>query len=176
MGGEETTGTQVRSPPLDMRRASPGVAVGTLVRRGGKGGRNYNIRPRGVGDKGKRRRGGRGGRAGEIHVGAGDGVDIDGLLGQYHSGGGNLAGGSSNPKREKGIPRNRSRGGGVEGGGGDTQSLLHHLHHLPRLPPWVPGKTRYRELNPLGKTASVGFGHEGSGPPCDIPETAQGIQ
>ena len=36
MGGAETMGTQARRPLPDARRASPGVAVGTSGRRGGK--------------------------------------------------------------------------------------------------------------------------------------------
>ena len=64
----------------------------------------------------------------------------------------------------------------MEGGGGDLQSLIHHLHHLPRLPPWVTGGTRYGYRNPRGQTASVGYVHEVGGPPRNLPGPAQVIQ
>ena len=86
---------------------------------------------------------------------AGGGAGPEGLLGRRFIRRGDLAGSSTNPERGRGLPRNRSRGGGLEGGGDDTQSPLHRLHHLPRLPPWVPGGTRYRDRNPQYQTASA---------------------
>ena len=64
-------------------------------------------------------------------VGEGGGAGLDGLPGRCFSRGGYLAGGSNNPERGWGLMRHRYCGGGVEGGGGDTQSPLHRLHHLP---------------------------------------------
>ena len=57
----------------------------------------------------------------------------------------------------------------MEGGGGDPRLTLHCLHHLPQLPWWVPYRTGYRDLNPLGQTASEGYVHEGGSPPRNIP-------
>ena len=133
-------------------RAYPGVAAVTLGRNGGKGVRDYDIRPIGLGDKGRQRSRGWGGRAGENHVGVDGGVDTDGFSGRRHSRRCDLAGGSPNTERGQGLPYNRSRGGGVEGSGGDTQLLLHRLHHLPRLPPWVLGGMQYGDRNPQGQT------------------------
>ena len=65
MVGADNMGTQVRRNLPDARRESTGVAVGTLGRRCGKRGSTYNIRPRGAGEKGRRRRGGWGGIEGE---------------------------------------------------------------------------------------------------------------
>ena len=64
----------------------------------------------------------------------------------------------------------------MEGGCSDTKFPLHRLHHLPQLPPWVSGRTRYRDRNPQGQTDSEGFSHEGSGPPYDLPGPVQGIR
>ena len=48
------------------------------------------------------------------------------------------------------LPRHRSCGGGMEGGGGDSKLLLHRLHHLTQLPPCVLGGARYGERHPRG--------------------------
>ena len=72
--------------------------------------------------------------------------------------------------------RHRNRGGDVEGGGGDSQSTLHRLHQLPRLPPRVLLRLRYGDLQPQGKVALAGCGLEGGGAPCNPSGPEQGIQ
>ena len=68
---------------------------------------------------------------------AGGGAGPEGLLGRRFIRRGDLAGSSTNPERGRGLPQNRSRGGVMEGGGGDSQLPLHRLHHLPQLPSGV---------------------------------------
>ena len=116
VGGAETTGTQVGRPLPDAHRESPGV---TAVALGGIS--RDNIRTRGAWEKGQRRGGGQGGGVGADQVRAVGGVGAEGLLVRIPQGGGDLAGGGPNPKREWWLPRHRSRGGGVEGSGGDHQ-------------------------------------------------------
>ena len=45
---------------------------------------------------------------------------------------------------EEGLPGHWPCGGDVEGSGGDFKSPAHGLHQLPRLPPWVPGRSQER--------------------------------
>ena len=90
----------------------------------------------------------------------GCGIGSDVLTRQIPRGGGNLAGGGTNPKRGRRIPRYRYRGCGLEGGGGDSKLPLHRLHHLPGLPPWVPGGLRYGDRQTRGQTDPEGYGHE----------------
>ena len=52
---------------------------------------------------------------------------------------------------------------------------LHRRHHLPRLPPRIPGRSRYEDRHPRGQ-ASARCGLEGGGPPYDLPGPAQGLQ
>ena len=49
-------------------------------------------------------------------------------------------------------------------------------YHLPRLYPWVPDGSRYRECHPWGQTAPEICGYEGGGTPRDLPGRAQGIR
>ena len=70
-------------------------------------------------------------------MGDGGGSGTDGIPGRIPCGGGNLAGSATNHERGRLIPQNRSRGGVMEGGGGDSQLPLHRLHNLPQLPSWV---------------------------------------
>ena len=83
--------------------------------------------------------------------------------------GGNLAGGGPDLERGRGITRNRPCGGDLEGSGGDSQSPLDHHHHLLRLPPWIPGGSKYRDRHPRSQAASEGCSLEGEGPPYDLP-------
>ena len=87
-----------------------------------------------------------------------------------------MAGGGPDPESGRVLPRHRPRGGDLEGVGGDSQSLLHRRHHLRRLPPHILGGSRYGYRHPRGQSASAGCGLEGGGPPCDLPEPAQGLQ
>ena len=64
----------------------------------------------------------------------------------------------------------------MEGGGGDSNSPFHRLHHLPGLPKWVPGGLRYGDRYPRGKNDSAGYGHEEGGTTRNLPGPAQGIQ
>ena len=82
----------------------------------------------------------------QVGDGRGVGADVLPILSTY--GGGDLTGGGPNPKRGRRLTRHRYRGGGVEGGGGDYQSPLHRLHHLPQLPPWIPVGSKYGDRHP----------------------------
>ena len=62
----------------------------------------------------------------------------------------------------------------MEGGGKDFKSLAHSLHHLPRLPPWVSGRSRHRYRHPRGQNTSAVSGLEGGGPVHDLSGLAQG--
>lgn len=64
----------------------------------------------------------------------------------------------------------------MKGSGGDPQFPLHHLHQLPRIPPWVTGRSQYENRHPQVQASPAGCGHEGGGTPCDLPGPAQGIQ
>ena len=80
-----------------------------------------------------------------------------------------MAGGSPYPQGEEGLPGHRPRGGGVEGSGGNFKSPFHILHHLPRLPTWLQGRSRHGDRHPRGQAAIAACGHEGGGPLHDIP-------
>ena len=80
-----------------------------------------------------------------------------------------MAGGSPYPQGEEGLPGHRPRGGGVEGSGGDFKSPFHILHHLPRRPTWLQGRSRHGDRHPRGQAAIAACGHEGGGPLHDIP-------
>ena len=80
------------------------------------------------------------------------------------------------PERVRGLPRNRPRGGDLEGGGSDSRSPLCHHHHLPRLPPQILGSSRYRDRHPRAQATSAGCGLDGGNPTCDIPGPAQGLR
>ena len=146
MGGAETTGAPVRRYLPDAPQAPLRVAVGALSDRSGgriRGrGRDVISRGEGESDQGKER--GRGGGTGYEKVGDSGGVGTDGIPGRSPCGIGGLASGGPETKGGGSILRHRSSGGGVEGGGGDSQFPLHRLHHLPRLPPWFPGRLWYR--------------------------------
>ena len=62
-----------------------------------------------------------------------------------------MAGGGTDSQGEEGLPGHWPRGWDLEGSGGYFKSPAHSLHHLPRLPPWVPGRSRdrYRHLAAL---------------------------
>ena len=64
----------------------------------------------------------------------------------------------------------------MEGSDGDSQSLLHILHHLPQCPLWFPGGSQHRYLLPQVQTASAVSGHEGTYPVHDISGPAQGVR
>ena len=88
------------------------------------------------------------GRKGDDQVGEGGGASRTSVQRRGHPRGGGLTGISPDPKRGRGLPRHRPRGGDLEGGGGDSQSPLHRRHHLPRLPPRIPGGSRCGDCHP----------------------------
>ena len=59
-----------------------------------------------------------------------------------------MAGGSPHTQGERGLPEHRPRGGYVEGSGGDFKLTFHILHHLPRRPPWIPGRSWHGDRHP----------------------------
>ena len=62
--------------------------------------------------------------------------------------GGDLIGGGTDTKRGRVILRHRPCGGDLEFSGGGYQSPLHRRHHLPRIPPRIPGGLRYGYRHP----------------------------
>ena len=84
-----------------------------------------------------------------------------------------MASGGTDPQGEMVLPRYRPREGCVEGIGGDYKSPARSLHHLPRLLPWIPGRSRDRYCHPQGKNAPEVRVHEGEGPVYDLSETSQ---
>ena len=77
----------------------------------------------------------------EIETGEGGGVDAGGLPRGTDGAGIDLAGGGTTPQGGRRIIWNWPGGGGVEGGDGRYQFLPHHLHYLPRRPPWFLGRS-----------------------------------
>ena len=71
-----------------------------------------------------------------------------GVHGGEACGGRDMVGGCTDSQGEKGLPGNWTCGGDVEGSGGDFKYPAHSLHHLPRLPPLVPGSLRDRYRHP----------------------------
>ena len=97
--------------------------------------RGGTARGEGEGSRGKRRGNLEGRKRGSRELGAGSGVDPDGVSGGGFGGGNHMAGGSPYPQGVKGLPGHRPRGVDVEGSGGDSKSPFHILHHQPRRPP-----------------------------------------
>ena len=64
----------------------------------------------------------------------------------------------------------------MEGSRGDSKSPFHSLHHLPRLPPWVPVSVWYRHRHPQGQAITTACGLEGGIPLHDLIGPAQGVQ
>ena len=60
-----------------------------------------------------------------------------------------MTGGDYDPQGEKGLPLHWSRGGDVEGIGGDFKLPAHILHHLPRIPPRILGGKMLQKLAAL---------------------------
>ena len=87
-----------------------------------------------------------------------------------------MVGGGPNPKMGRILPWRRYLGSGVEGGGGDSQSPLHRLHHLRRLSSWVPVGSRYGYRHPRGQTALAGYVHDGGGTSRDLSAPAPGVR
>ena len=188
MGGKETTGKHIRRHLPDARRAPPGVATGAPSGRrgegkgdGGRGGdRGINIGAR-VRREGERSRGRDIGRSGVGGKGAeqvvkGGGDSSTSVPRRSATRGGVLEGGGTDPKSRRGLTRHRPRGGDLEGGGSDSQLPLHRRHKPPRLPPRIPGGSRYGERHPRAQADSAGFSLEGGGPPCNLPGPAQGLR
>ena len=59
-----------------------------------------------------------------------------------------MAGSGPDSQGEKGLPWHWTRGGDVEGSGGDLKSPNHSLHHYSRLPPRILGGSRHRFCHP----------------------------
>ena len=91
---------------------------------------------------------GRGEGKGYDLVGKGGGASTTSVPRRSHRRGGGLAGGGTDTERGRGIPRHRPCGGDTEGGGDDSQLTLHCHHHLPQLPPWISGGSRYGDCHP----------------------------
>ena len=79
-----------------------------------------------------------------MHLDEGSGTCPGGVPGVEDSGGSHVADGGNDYKGEEGLPEYWPCGGDVEGSGGDFKSPAHSVHHLPRLPPWVTGRSQDR--------------------------------
>ena len=86
-----------------------------------------------------------------------------------------MAGSVTDPQEVKGLLWNWPRGGDVEGSGGDLKSPARSLHHLPRLPPRISGRSRHRYHHPRGQTDSAVRNLEGVVNVRYLPGTAQGV-
>ena len=86
-----------------------------------------------------------------------------------------MEGGGTDSQGEEGLTRNWTRGGDVEGSGGDFKSPAHGLHHLSQITTWVLGRSRDRYRNPQGQDASVARGREGGGPVRNITQPTKGV-
>ena len=73
-------------------------------------------------------------REGDYALGEGGGPGEGVFWGGADGGRSYVTSGGPDPQGERGIPQNRSRGGGVEGSGGNSKLPAHSLHHLPQLP------------------------------------------
>ena len=78
----------------------------------------------------KRREGGRGGE-GQVEVGVGIGSGAEVVQIRSSCRGGDLAGGITDTRRGRWIPRYKSCGGCVEGINGDFKFPFRRLHRLP---------------------------------------------
>ena len=107
--------------------------------------------------------------SGWIELCAGVRTCTHGVSGQGSGRGGNMAGGGTHPEGEMGLPGHRPCGGDVERRGGDFKSPFHFLHHLPRRPPWILGRSRHGYRQPRGQAVTTACSHEGGGPLRDLP-------
>ena len=72
-----------------------------------------------------------------------------------------MVGSGTDSQGGEGLPGHWPCGGDVEGSGGDFKLPAHGLHHLSRLPPWFPGRSRHRYRHPRGQAASAASSLEG---------------
>ena len=79
----------------------------------------------------------------DMETGDGGGADAGGLPRGTDGAVIHLAGGVTTPQWGRRLLRYWPDGGGVEGGNGRCQFLPHHLHYLPRRPPWFLVKSRH---------------------------------
>ena len=86
-----------------------------------------------------------------------------------------MAGGGTIPNGEMGLPWHRPHGGRVEGSGENSKTMAHSLRHLPRIPPWIPGRLKHRYRHPRGQTASSVSSLEGGGPVHNIYGSVQDV-
>ena len=148
MGGTEATEQLFWGTLEDTSGASQGLARGGAEGGGGKSS--------GGGSRGKQStRGGRyigggvdGDQEGADKIGEGGGPGEGGFMRGSDDRRSHVAGGGTDPQGENGISQYRPSEGGVEGSGGDYKSPAHSLHHLPRLPPCLPGRSLIRHLHP----------------------------
>ena len=153
VGGKETTGAPVGRPLLDARQSPLGVAAGEQIGRSGNGGgdggsrRDIGARRAGMSDH---RRGDDRWEGGKVddQVGEGGGSSPISVPRWGHPRGGSLAVSGNDPERGRGLTWHMPCGGDLEGSDGDSQSPLHCLHHLPRLPPRIPGRSQYGDRHP----------------------------
>ena len=135
MGGQTPAQQPRRGAVADAGGAPQGMACGGTER--GEG------RNRGHGGG---KTGGHTGGCGKL--GEGRGVSTYGFQGQIPGQGGDLAAGSPYHQGEEGLTVHQPRGGDVEGSGGNSKSPFHILHHLPRCPPWIQGRSRHGDRHP----------------------------
>ena len=177
MGGDTTPQSPLRGAVRDECGAPQEVAGdGAEGRKGKKKGREGGDDDDGEGGDDREQRdfsGANRDRGGQLDEG--HGPRPVGVPGGEAGGGIHVEGGGPDSKGEEGLPGNWPRGGYVEGSGGDFKSPAHGLHHLPRLPPWVPGRLRDRYRHPRGQAATEASGLEGGGPVRDLHGPAKGV-
>ena len=161
-----------QSPPVVAARAQSSRSGG----RGRCGGRGRDVGARGEVERDRGKDDGQGGVTGADQVVDSGEVSAARFPRRSHHIGSVLAGGGPDTKSGRGIPWHRTCGGDLEGSDSDSQSPLHRRHHLPRLPPRVPGGSRYRYCRPRCQAAPAGYVLEVGGTQCDIPGPAQCLQ
>ena len=105
----------------------------------------------------------------------GGGYRSDGVRGGAACGGEHVSGSGSDTQVGKGLPWYWPRGGDIVDCGRDFKSPDHSLHHLPRLPPRILGRSRHRYHHPQGQNASAVSSLEVGGRVCELPGPAQGV-
>ena len=63
----------------------------------------------------------------------------------------------------------------MEGSGGDSKPSAHSLHHLPQLPPLIPGRLRHRYHHLRSQNDLAVINHEGGGNVRDLSVPVQGV-
>ena len=144
MGGSENEDQPLQRSLKDEGRTPPGVVEGVSKVRGSGGSGVRDVRIDGgrdsyrYGDIDAGKDGGGDGRGergdGDLVLAEGGGSSAGGLPGGACIVGGHMADGGPDTQGSRGLLRNRSSGGGVEGSDGDSQLPLQILHRLPQHP------------------------------------------